>query len=108
MEHYSVYILIDPMDKVVRYVGISKNVGRRSREHLQGRSSVAVAHWVRELKTQGLTPDISIVEEDIPDEGMAEVREWDWCTYFLTKGAHLLNSITPELRAKYAPLVEPD
>jgi hypothetical protein len=103
IEHYSIYILIDPRDKMVRYVGISKDVKRRSREHLQGRSSVAVAHWVRELKAQGLTPDISIVEEDILGEGKAERREWYWCTYFLTEGAHLLNSIGPGIRARYAP-----
>ena len=40
-QQYSVYILIDPWDKMAWYVGTSKNVRRRSREHLQGRSSVA-------------------------------------------------------------------
>jgi hypothetical protein len=95
---------------MVRYVGTSKNVRRRSHEHLQGRSSVAVANWVKELKEQGLTPDILIVEEDIPDEGTAaaEVREWYWCVRFLTTGADLLNNIDPRLRARYAPMIEPD
>jgi predicted GIY-YIG superfamily endonuclease len=75
MEHYSVYIRIDPRDKTVRYVGMSKNVRRRTREHDQGRSSVAVANWVKELKAQGLMPLVEIVEEDIPDEETAWKRE---------------------------------
>jgi hypothetical protein len=105
-QRYSVYVLIDPRDKMVRYVGTSKNVNRRFREHRQGRSSVPIANWVKELKEQGLASDISIVEEDILDEGIdpVEMREWYWCVHFLKKGADLLNNITPGLRAKYAPV----
>lgn len=91
---YSVYILIDPRDSSIRYVGISRQVERRYREHCRGESGVEVSAFVQELKAHNLLPQMQIVEEAIPDECIAEMREYYWMDHFLAEGASLLNKIS--------------
>ena len=50
---YTVYILIDPRDYLIRYVGISNDVYRRFIEHIKGNSvNPAKDAWIQSLRDE--------------------------------------------------------
>jgi hypothetical protein len=86
-----VYILRDPRDNAVRYVGCTVNPSMRLSGHKYAprRSNDARSAWVREILDAGLKPVLEIVERDVLDWAEAERR---WISELRSSGAALVNS----------------
>ena len=78
-----IYILRDPIDKKVRYVGATKNPKQRFKQHLKdaekqkktGKTKKQL--WILGLKKQKITPKIEIIgkNEDIEKARIIEEQE---------------------------------
>ncbi len=104
---YQVYALIDPRDKTIRYVGISKDAYVRLAQHLNEVENHKRA-WLFDLKQQGLQPDIEILETVTSDQdvfSLALEREEYWIQSFLEAGARLTNVVGNPL-ARHAEIQE--
>lgn len=91
---YQIYALIDPRDRTIRYVGISKDARVRPAQHLNEVENRKRA-WLFDLKQQGLQPDIEILETVTSDQdviSLALEREEYWIQRFLDAGARLTNT----------------
>lgn len=106
-----IYVLIDPRDNAIRYVGKSDDPQHRLGVHMSEREKVAPhkSRWVAQLKKLGLRPLIYVIEE-VPQEKWQE-REIYWIDFFRdTLGCDLTNiaaggigvTLPPESRAKIA------
>lgn len=58
-----IYLLIDPIDDEVRYVGLSVEPQKRFREHCNGDSNKGKTEWIRNLKSQNLLPEQLIIDK---------------------------------------------
>jgi hypothetical protein len=61
---YNVYHLVDPRDKSVRYVGMTKNPKNRLRSHIaeaKERNNTSKKKWIRELLSLGMQPVMAVV-----------------------------------------------
>ena len=68
MEKYYIYVLTNPTDDSVRYVGLSKDPERRYHEHILGIKNCKNNHkcnWIKKLIEQGKKPNLIILEETI-------------------------------------------
>ena len=85
----SVYILTDPRNGMVRYVGRTTQPKRRCRVHRCNLQGVGTARhkWIAEVKKAGFKPEFEIVE--VTEDGVYWER-W-WIEYFLFLGANLTN-----------------
>lgn len=73
----SIYALKDPRSDVIRYIGKTRNVDRRYREHcFYGSPNRRMREWIVELSTEGLLPVICVLE--ITTLANAEERERHW------------------------------
>ncbi len=96
---YTIYALIDPRDRWVRYVGIAVDVQKRYYEHLHGLCNKYVRQWIKELQGVGLCPGLQLLEivnrqgGKSFDEFMRIVcdREAYWIEAHAHLGAPLLN-----------------
>lgn len=94
-----IYALIDPRDNTVRYIGMTKDVYFRLRQHVKDGSRLDNKRvWINKLEQLGLSPELEILEtiEVEPDksediEVIAQRREKFWIQEFLKSGAALLN-----------------
>ena len=74
------YVLKDPVNKKVRYIGASKNPKSRYAQHLRdSRKTKKTAKtqkqiWIAELLNKGLQPVIEIIEK-IEDNSKARIQE---------------------------------
>lgn len=68
-----IYILVDPRNDEVRYVGATQNPGQRKRKHMSG-SDMATGGWVTELIRLGLLPRFEIAHEDVPGEMLERIE----------------------------------
>ncbi len=60
---YQIYALVDPRDKAVRYVGMSKDAQARLSGHLMGNyGNMHEGRWIRKLHENGLRPILEILE----------------------------------------------
>ena len=61
---YAVYVLIDPRDAVVRYVGITdQTINRRLDQHLKRTDgNNEKSEWIDELMAVGMKPKIKAIE----------------------------------------------
>ena len=81
MKKIQIYILIDPITKIVRYVGKSVNAKRRYNQHLYDkRHDNYSSRWIRKLQKQNLKPFLEIIEEC--DESVWQERERYWISYY--------------------------
>lgn len=87
----SIYVLIDPRDGEIRYVGMTgKTLETRLRGRLKDtRCRGHRRHWLDQLKRMGMTPTIQLIQE-VPTDfgGQAEVY---WISYFRAVGCNLVN-----------------
>jgi len=63
---YSIYLLIDPETRLVRYVGNSKNPRGRLTQHIResrARQNTAKKAWIYGLLTRNRAPEIRIVAQ---------------------------------------------
>jgi hypothetical protein len=60
-----IYVLKDPRDKRIRYVGKTNNIDRRYEQHLYNRNegNPHKDRWITNLQAKGLKPLIEIIEE---------------------------------------------
>jgi len=78
---HSIYLLIDPRDGAVRYVGKSKNPGARLNAHIKEslkRQNTAKKTWIHHLVTHNQAPLIKVIAQ-IPDEAQARAMESITC-----------------------------
>lgn len=89
---FVVYTLSDPRDNAIRYVGISKNMGRRMKEHL---ACVGLNFqkniWIQDLLMNELKPTLTVIEKGILGLNAAKERERYWIRYHLNNNALLTN-----------------
>lgn len=94
---YYIYVLRDPRDKSVRYVGRTINPQRRYSRHLYDRCRGSYVRarwdWITELRSMKLRPEFEISETlsaPIPEAAISE-REFRWIFHFFQQGANLTN-----------------
>ena len=58
-----IYTLSHPITNEVRYVGKTINLKRRYKQHLYDKRQSHKASWVRSLKSEGLKPILTVIEE---------------------------------------------
>lgn len=88
---YQTYLLSDPRDGSIHYVGISKNVQLRYRQHCQCEGmNLEKNLWIQELYRKGLKPILTIVETTIGLKA-AQQREQYWIQHHIALGAPLKN-----------------
>ena len=80
-----VYVLVDPRDNRVRYVGVTRvSLRRRLELHLQEPTNLGTAGWFRELASERLTPVIRPLFSVIG--GKWEQAEMYWIAWFQARG----------------------
>lgn len=72
-----IYLLRDPRDGAVRYVGKTVNWRIRHKAHRAARNETRCSLWIKELKSVGLLPTFEVIEE-VPPNGGWEERERHW------------------------------
>ena len=80
MSKYSIYHLVDPENKIVRYVGKSVSPRARLASHIkesQTKQNTAKKQWIKSLFDRGLKPVMIIVNsfDNEPAARVAESRE---------------------------------
>lgn len=96
-----IYVLIDPRDHIVHYVGRSTNPLFRYYHHLHVSPSLRVRRWINELQLLGLTPTMHVIEtirreaHASQDTFFAAVRKREayWIHEYLCSGTPLLNTL---------------
>lgn len=86
-----IYVLIDPRDYRIRYVGKTINPKRRLRGHctyLKSRSHRT--HWLNQLKKENIRPILQVVEKC--SESIWSEREMWWISYGRGCGWNLTNT----------------
>lgn len=89
----TIYVLLDPFTKEVRYVGATVDLKNRYGVHIfeKGRKNPK-ARWISSLLKLGTKPKLRVVESvPIADGKDAEGK---WIAYFRNKGCKLLNQTT--------------
>lgn len=94
MKPASIYVLIDPRDAAVRYVGwTTQSLTVRCCQHVcQARIDLDQTHrarWIRQLLRAGLRPRIELVESVSTARGPS--RERYWIKLYRSVGARLVN-----------------
>lgn len=87
-----IYGLSDPRTGEVKYVGKTIDINRRYRNHINtndnAKNSKRVA-WIKNLKSQGVYPEIFVIEETTED--LWRKAEQYWISYFKSIGCNLKN-----------------
>jgi hypothetical protein len=105
---YYIYVLRDPRDNAVRYVGRTKNLKGRFQQHLYNKSDGSFVHarreWIQEVRSVGLRPLLEVVEtlRAPVDEALVSERERRWIFHFYQQGAALTNVACIRMPRLYA------
>lgn len=89
MKEIFVYTLTDPIDGLIKYVGITSRPTRRMVDHLNDKRNNLKSTWIKSLKNLGLTPLFEII--DVTDEENYCKVEQYWISQMKTWGFHLKN-----------------
>lgn len=88
---YTIYRLIDPRDKQVRYIGLTNDVYARFSQHLKcEEENIKKNVWIRELRQA----NVMLIMETIEVKGtLEEARECEdrWIKEYLSQGCNLFN-----------------
>lgn len=88
---YTIYALIDPRSNAVCYVGITKDVYTRMRQHSRCEGNNAAKNaWIQELQEEQLMFIMRSLEKVHTVEQALE-RELYWMNYYLNEGVSLFN-----------------
>ena len=94
-----IYGLIDPRTRNLRYVGKSKHGFARLRAHVlqaqhPSKPKFHVHHWINTLISEGLRPEIVLIERLDPESNLIVMRELErwYVLYFRGQGCDLANS----------------
>lgn len=95
--HY-IYILKDPRDNAVRYVGLSYDLVTRYNAHLHTKMDAPRDRWIAELRALGLKPLLQQVDchpisiaNPRADRAAAQRLESLWINHLIRLGMPLLN-----------------
>lgn len=84
----AIYVLVDPRDETVRYVGKATNFARRKEEHLSGdlalEKNKKLRAWKQELRALGAEPFMRIVERTF--QSRWEKAERGWIKFYRAQG----------------------
>lgn len=72
-----IYGLICPIDGQIRYIGKSIRPKERLQNHMQDTSKCHRTHWIQKLRSKGLRPEITILEQ-VSSEDVWQERERYW------------------------------
>lgn len=86
-----IYILIDPRDNQVRYIGKTKNITRRFNQHISEASKIRTYknNWLLQLKLNKLRPEIVVIDE-CEDNSWVMLEQW-YIELFKSWGYKLTN-----------------
>lgn len=59
----TIYALTDPTSQEVKYIGVSRRLNKRFKEHLKDLSNTHKVHWIQSLLKKGFEPQLYILEE---------------------------------------------
>ena len=85
----SIYKMLDPVTKRVRYVGKTTNIKRRFYQHLHTKLNSYCSKWIFSLLKQGIIPEFSIIDEVF--ENNWQFWEIYWIAQFKNWGFNLTN-----------------
>jgi len=89
---YTIYKLVDPTSKEVRYIGLTFNsLKQRLRSHYSEKSKSHKSNWVQSLRRQGLRPLIEAIESDISSYDDVCDREIHYIEKYKSEGHRLTN-----------------
>ncbi len=89
---HDAYRLRDPRDNSVFYVGISKNIQRRYKQHLACSGlNFKLNLRIQEILQSGLLPELEIVEKSMPGLTKSKERERFWINHHVAAGYILTN-----------------
>ena len=81
METTNIYILIDPENQQVRYVGKANNISERYKAHLNRarKHQIHKLNWINSLRKKGLKPIIEVID-------IVPINDWVfWETYWIAQ-----------------------
>lgn len=86
-----IYILIDPRDNQVKYVGKTNNVKRRYSQHisLASKNKTYKTNWLSSLIIMNLKPEMVVIDE-CEDDSWIELEQW-YIELFKSWGFKLTN-----------------
>lgn len=85
----SIYVLLDPITELPRYVGKSDNPQKRFGSHLLEKGFTRKIRWIKKLQKIGLQPTLVVLE--YVDEDKWEIAERRWIRLFKMVGVDLTN-----------------
>ena len=86
----TIYALVCPIDKVVKYVGVTKkDLSDRFFQHLQSKDNGLKANWIKKLKEKGERP--RIIELMKVESKQAGEMEKIFIQHYENKGLYLFN-----------------
>lgn len=91
---WTVYLLICPVDKIIRYVGItSRDPQQRLKEHINEskRTNPHKWAWIRSLKNKNLTPKVEILGNNLTESQACEIEKQSIRLYRSNKTNRLTN-----------------
>ena len=71
MAEYKIYGLKDPTDNIIKYIGVTRNIESRYKQHYYNESSFTTNekwNWIKNLKENNLRPELIIFETIITDD----------------------------------------
>lgn len=91
MKYTHIYILIDPLNNQIRYIGKANNPKERYKNH-KNRCRDKNTHkrnWINKLRLKGLYPEIEIIDKVL----VSEWHYWEkfWISYYRFLGCNLVN-----------------
>ena len=93
MKNWKIYYLSDPITNDIRYIGYTGNtLDARLKKHkeLSKYDKTYRANWVKSLLNKNLSPIIGLIENDIPEDSVAQA-EIDYIYIFRRLGVNLVN-----------------
>jgi hypothetical protein len=84
-----IYILIDPRNEEIRYVGLTRYPKKRLHNEIHKGHTLHFRNWIQLLKKHNLRPVMEIIET--ADEDTASERERYWIATKRSDGCRLLN-----------------
>lgn len=88
-----IYALVDPCSNEIRYIGCTRQIRVRSREHRNGFAvSRGIRKWLGSLKRINLKPQVFLIQEVTTNMNRDDTETY-WISLCLSRGARLLNTI---------------
>jgi predicted GIY-YIG superfamily endonuclease len=108
MTEYKIYGLKDPLDSKIKYVGVSKNIESRYKQHFY-LDETEKSKWIQELKKQDLRPELIILEViETDDRCVALNKEKEYIKMYKDQVYNITNSWVENKNDYIAVLITKD